>query len=145
MAVRISWASSYGTMIIYFMAPLIITLLSWRMVFLFSALCGIVMLFFWNRYCIDIPAPPEGTKKHVSSSTNATNVLFSPVMIGIMIAIILQGMLRDGVATWMPSYIADTYQLGTSVSILTGVALPVFSILCTQTTSVLYRKKLKVL
>ena len=59
-----------------------------------------------------------------------------------MIAIILQGMLRDGVTTWMPSYIADTYHLGTAVSILTGVVLPLFSIICTQISSSLYRKRI---
>ena len=144
MAVRISWASSYGTMAIYFLAPLIITVFSWRAVFLFSALCGVIMIFFWYKYCIDTPAMPGRTEKtEKQSSSAATKALFSPVMIGIMLAIVLQGMLRDGVATWMPSYIGDTYQLGTAVSILTGVVLPLFSILCTQTTSVLYRKKIK--
>ena len=68
--------------------------------------------------------------------------MLSPVVIGIMIAIILQGMLRDGVTTWMPSYIADTYHLGTAVSILTGVVLPLFSIICTQISSSLYRKRI---
>ena len=143
MAVRISWASSYGTIVIYFSAPLIITVFSWRAVFLFSALCGIVMIFFWNKYCIDTPSPVRTKKLEKPASSAATKVLFSPVMIGVMTAIILQGMLRDGVATWMPSYIADTYHLGTAVSILTGVVLPLFSILCTQTASVLYRKKIK--
>ncbi len=144
MAVRISWASSYGTIIIYFIAPIIITLLNWRFVFLFSAICGIVTIFIWNKYCIDIKnsrqiiqSPNKNTQK------SANYILLSPVVIGIMIAIILQGMLRDGVTTWMPSYIADTYHLGTAVSILTGIVLPLFSIICTQISSILYRKKIK--
>jgi OPA family glycerol-3-phosphate transporter-like MFS transporter len=60
-----------------------------------------------------------------------------------MIAIILQGMLRDGVTTWMPTYIADVYHLDTAISILTGIVLPLFSIACTQVTSKLYRHKIK--
>ena len=47
----------------------------------------------------------------------------------IMIAIVLQGMLRDGVTTWMPSLIGETYNLGSSIAILTSVVLPIFSIL----------------
>lgn len=54
------------------------------------------------------------------------------MMIAIMLAIILQGSLRDGIATWMPSYISETYNLGSSISILTGVILPIFSIACLQ-------------
>ncbi len=144
MAVRISWASSYGTIIIYFIAPILITLLNWKSVFLFSACCGIVMIMFWNKYCIDIKdITQEKVKTKKTSQKSAIKVLLSPVVIAIMVAIILQGMLRDGVATWMPTYIADIYHLGSAVSILTGVVLPLFSILCTQTASVLYLKKFK--
>lgn len=143
MAVKISWASSYGTIIIYFIAPVLITLSGWRTVFLFSALCGIIMIFIWNKYCIDISEIPEDKKVKKTSTLTATKALFSPVIIAVMVCIILQGMLRDGVSTWMPSYIADTYNLGTAISILTGIVLPLFSVLCTQIASVLYRKKLK--
>ena len=102
------------------------------------------MIIFWNKYCIDIKViPQEVPKKEHHSQKSGTKMLLSPVVIAVMIAVILQGMLRDGVATWMPTYIADTYHLGSAVSILTGVVLPLFSILCTQTASVLYRRKLK--
>ena len=143
MAVRISWASSYGTIIIYFIAPIIITLLNWRFVFLFSAICGIVTIFIWDKYCIDIKKSRQTTLSPDKSTQESANyILLSPVVIGIMIAIILQGMLRDGVTTWMPSYISATYHLGTAVSILTGIVLPLFSIICTQFSSTLYRKRI---
>lgn len=142
MAVRISWASSYGTIAIYLIAPIIITLLNWQFVFLFSATCGIITIFLWNKYSVDID---RSKKIEVTPSTNknANYLLLTPVVISIMLAIILQGMLRDGVTTWMPSYIADVYHLDTAVSILTGIVLPVFSIICTQITSKLYRHKIK--
>ena len=142
MAVRISWASSYGTIAIYLIAPLIITLLNWRFVFLFSSICGVITIFLWNKYSVDI----DRTKKVSApqpNSKNANYLLLTPVVIGIMIAIILQGMLRDGVTTWMPTYIADVYNLDTAVSILTGIVMPLFSIACTQITSKLYRHKIK--
>ena len=143
MAVRISWASSYGTIAIYLIAPLIITLLHWRFVFLFSAVCGIITIFIWEKYCIDIKKAPKMRTADKAIKKCSVSVLFSRVVIGIMFAIILQGMLRDGVTTWMPTYISDTYNLDTAVSILTGIVLPLFSILCTQITSVLYRKRIK--
>ena len=46
-----------------------------------------------------------------------------------MIVIILQGMLRDGITTWMPSYINDVFQIPTTSSIFTTAILPVFAIL----------------
>ena len=142
MAVRISWASSYGTIAIYLIAPLIITLSNWRFVFLFSSICGIITIFLWNKYSIDIDRTKKATEVKTTTQ-NANYLLLAPVVIGIMIAIILQGMLRDGVTTWMPTYIDEVYHLGTAVSILTGIVMPLFSIGCTQITSKLYRHKIK--
>ena len=59
-----------------------------------------------------------------------------------MAAIVFQGILRDGVTTWMPSYLAQTYDLSNSISILTGVVMPVFGIFCYQIATGLYVKKL---
>jgi OPA family glycerol-3-phosphate transporter-like MFS transporter len=57
-----------------------------------------------------------------------------------MLAIVLQGALRDGVTTWMPSYISETYNLSSSISILTGVLLPIFSLVCFHLSEKLYQK-----
>jgi len=67
--------------------------------------------------------------------------LKSPLIWGIMLAIVLQGALRDGVTTWMPSYISDTFRFSNVASILTGVLPPLFSILSFQVTSKIYDKK----
>ena len=63
-----------------------------------------------------------------------------PLVLLVMFSIILQGALRDGVTTWMPSYISETYRLGSEISILTGVALPIFSILGVKGAGILYGK-----
>lgn len=138
-SVKVSWGSSFGTIVVYLIAPVIISLASWKFVFFFSAFFGIVMIFLWNKYCIDI-VEEENTK---TKSKGSLKGFFSPLVFGIMIAIILQGMLRDGVTTWMPSYIKETYNLGSAAAILTGVILPLFSILCFNVSSSLYRKRFK--
>jgi OPA family glycerol-3-phosphate transporter-like MFS transporter len=61
-------------------------------------------------------------------------------MLLVFLAIILQGMLREGVSAWMPTFISDSFHLGNEISILTGVLLPVFSILCLRFANWLYRK-----
>ena len=137
--VRVSWGSSIGTMLIYLLSPLIISTLSWHWVFWSAAICGLIMIIVW---CIFIPnVRPVQKESHSPTSKNATRVLFSPVMIAIMVAIIAMGMLRDGVTTWMPTYISETYQLDNVISILTGVALPLFAILSFQVASGLYRRR----
>lgn len=142
MAIRISCASSYGTIVTYFAAPLLISAAGWRAVFIFAACCGAIMTVLWSKYCIDIKSiVQKPLKREEIKKPSAVKVLFSPVVIAVMFAIILQGMLRDGVTTWMPTYITDTYNLGTTVSILSGVVIPLFSILCIKIASALYKGK----
>ncbi len=142
-SVFVSWGSSFGTIIVYLVAPLVITFLSWKAVFWFSAACGALMATLWIIFCKDVlPEPKQGKKEENTESASEVR-LFTPVFIISMAAIVLQGALRDGVTTWMPTYISETYDLGSNVSILTGVILPVFSIVAFQAASLLYRKLVK--
>ncbi len=139
---KVLYGSSIGTIAVYLVSPLLIFLAGWRAVFLFSAVCAAVMLVFWNKYSYECPrerTPVKKEKKRVGNN----KMLFTPVMLCIMAAIILQGMLRDGVTTWMPTYISDVYDLNNIISILTGVILPVFSILCIKVTYMLYARCFK--
>ncbi len=136
---KVSWGSSFGTIAVYLLSPIIISLLGWKFVFFFSSVCGLIMLFVWNKFCIDVGVTRR-EKSVVEVSKDKKYKLFTPLMVFIMVAIILQGLLRDGVTTWMPSYIKDTYNLGNTISILTGVVLPIFSILCFWVATKLYIK-----
>lgn len=135
---KVSWGSSFGTMAVYLVAPFLISIWGWRSIFVFSAICAAVMILAWNRFCPEIQeqrAVVADVKKERTKSP-----LFAPVMLFIMVAIILMGMLRDGVTTWMPSYIAETYNFSNTVSILTCVILPIFSIFCLQAANKMYSK-----
>lgn len=81
------------------------------------------------------------TTKMQSAETRHTGLwTVAPLVALIMLGIVLQGALRDGVTTWMPSYISETYHLSSEISILTGVALPVFSIVSMHLARKLYEK-----
>lgn len=137
---KVAWGSSIGTIVIYLVSPVCLSVFGWKSVFVFSALCAGVMLFAWNRYACDIGVETKADKAAAPAKTSGA--LFTPLMFGVMIAIVMQGMLRDGVTTWMPSYISETYNLSNAIAILTGVVLPVFSILCFQVATKLYTKRL---
>lgn len=44
----------------------------------------------------------------------------------IIMSIAIQGMLRDGISSWVPSFISETFNVRSSISILTSVAMPIF-------------------
>lgn len=135
----VSYGSSVGTICIYLFSPIIISMAGWKAVFVFSALVGILMLFVWNRFAVDITVEPRKKER----ATERSNTFFTPAMLGIITAIILHGTIRDGVTTWMPSYIAETYHLSNEISILTGVILPIFGIICFALSTKLYTTILK--
>ena len=128
-----SFGGSVGTVLIYLVSPLIISLLGWQGVFRMASLCAVLMIPIWLYFCPEISVT-RMEKTKTRSDTSAFKALFTPMMIACMLAIILQGALRDGVTIWMPTYISETYNLGSAVSILTGVALPLFSLLCFRIT-----------
>lgn len=99
------------------------------------------MLLVWHKSAPDVPP----TVKEISSKgeKQSVNRVFSPLLIAVMAAIALEGMLRDGVTTWMPSYILETYHLSNGTSILSGVLLPLFGIGSFQVASRMYGGKLK--
>lgn len=145
-SVKVSWGSSFGSIAVYLLAPLCILVSGWKAVFVLSAVLGLIMGVAWmiacgklERLAEDIPEPIETSPQpitdgqHLSRKNTATLLL-------IMLAIVLQGTLRDGITTWMPSYISETYGLSSFVSILTGVLLPLFGVLCFQITAWLQKK-----
>ena len=135
----VSWGASVGTIIIYLIAPVIIAVSGWKMLFLVTAGCGIVMALCWLKFCEEPTfEKPVAVKTNVADKKNAR--FFTPLLAAIMFAIVLQGMLRDGVTTWMPSFISETFSLSSEISILSGVCLPIFSILSLRLALALYEK-----
>ena len=156
--VVVSWGSSLGTIVIYLIAPLFITFSGWRSLFFFSAAVGTVgaVLCLVGVSAVERRAHAEcaagktadgavderGSPEQLAEPTGKAGSVRAllPILVSAWFAIALQGSLRDGVTTWMPSYIAETFHLGTSISILTGVLLPVFSLICINITRPLYIK-----
>lgn len=142
-SVRANWGGSIGTILLYLISPLIISLASWKGVFFFSATAGIIMLIIWQIFCPDVEVTRKIENTEENNAPTEKLNYFSPMMICIIISIIIQGALRDGITTWTPSYISETYNLSSSISILTGVLLPIFSITSFQITTALHKKVFK--
>ena len=147
---KISWGSSFGTITVYLVAPLLLTVFDYRSVFFFSAALGVIMLVIWLIFAKDVEVQPRQkislqSRESLSEEPKNTGfgALLCPMMVFAMIGIALQGMLRDGITTWMPSYISETYNLDNVVSILSGVIMPIFSIVCIQVSTILYKKMFK--
>lgn len=155
---KVSLGSAAGTMLIYGIAALFIKLFAdWKPIFAFSALCGAVMTLVWYKGIgkIERYASQHGTviaeeldttvstdKGTPSASLHFNPFTMSPIIV-IMLAIVFQGMLRDGVEQWMPSYLSECYGIETSGAVLSCVILPLLTMVCIKVTGFIYEKYLK--
>ncbi len=145
-SVRVSWGSSFGTIFVYLITPVILVISSWRAVFVVSALCAIAMAFLWRSCYKKLQLAPieKSVQQNTHSDAAASFTTLVLLLIGaIMIVIILQGILRDGITTWMPTYLSEIFQAENTVSIFSSIVLPIFSIGCYQLTAWLNKRYLK--
>lgn len=147
-SVKVSYGGNIGSIAVYLVSPLVISLFTFRGVFLISGGLALAMALAWNliygkKYASRIDTNPRPAEKATPAApagrfTGGVIVL----LVIVMVTVVLQGSLRDGVESWVPTYISDVFHLGSSISILTGAILPVFGILCIAAANLLYRKVL---
>ena len=140
--VRVSWGSSFATIALYFIAPLIISLTStWKAICWVGATIGLVMTISWfflkRRVITTLPEEKSSAKNNKGFAIPKAAVF--PIIF-IVLGIIFQGMLRDGVATWMPTYLAEIHGMSNEKSILSAVFPAIFSIITFAISNWLYKK-----
>ncbi len=160
--VRVTWGSSIGTIAVYLLAPACIQWRGWKSLFFLSAAAAICFAAVWIKGISKAMKSAGGKEEAAGDRIQGRTERNRPsrpgaagqrghmlsmsailVLALVMPVIVMQGVLRDGITTWMPSYVAAAFSLDSSSAILSGVVLPVFSILCLEITSVLNRRLIR--
>lgn len=138
MFVRVSTSNSAGTIVVYLLASFCIAALNWRFVFYVSAGLGTLVAFLWffgmrriekHRETFGEYEAAAEVHAEVQEEGFSLRLLASSGIFFLAGAILLHGILKDSVTTWMPTLIIDTYHLDSAVSILSTVVMPIFSML----------------
>ena len=145
-AIRVSWGSSGATILLYLVCPLLLPIMSWRVIMLLCALLGTVVLGFWIAFNSKLlsadlfkNAPSSEKKTQPHTKMPLPKFVYIPIVF-IALGIILQGVLRDGVTNWMPSYLAETFSIPAENAIISTVILAVFSMISFMVFDILHRK-----
>ena len=136
-SVRVTWGSSIATILLYLLCPVLLLFMSWRVIMLLCATVGLALMVVWLIFApklfeskssnLDTP-PPKMQKTDAKNAQKAPKYVILPLIL-IMIAIVIQGALRDGVTTWMPSYLHEVFSLPEEFSIFITVILAIFSMI----------------
>ena len=146
-SVRVSWGSSIATIVLYLLCPLLLSFMSWRAIILSCAGVGAAVFAVWliaspklfTEETLLVRAETRGADGKKTASLPIPRIAILPVIF-IFIGIIFQGMMRDGVTNWMPSFLLETFGLPEDSSILATVILAVFSIFSFWVFDLVYRK-----
>ncbi len=144
----VSSGSGGATLVMYLCSPLLIRHFGWKASFFIPSAIAVLFAVIWFMFFakmgnkVSWEMPPVAKKQGNdggSAFTGGAVFLLALVMLGI----VFQGILRDGITNWMPTYIKETFDVGSDIAILSGVVLPIFHILCNNLALTVNRKWLK--
>lgn len=142
--VYVASSASIGTIVSYLLAPFCIWIADWRLTFIIPGILGIVSALIWFASMKRIPLQQTTFNAKITDTTSTqtlktSTLILTSGLLPIMLAVILQGALRDGITTWVPTYVNDIFNYGTSISILSTAVLPLFTILSVTMAAKIHR------
>lgn len=148
-SVIVSWGGMGGTIGVYLLSSACIAISGWRTVFYICAAVTTTILVLWAvAYPRLIRQTQQGENANLPTDTPAaqdTAKLSMPrtlwlVLIPILLISIVQGALRDSISTWLPNYIVETFDMGDSAAVLSGVIIPLVNMAIYPLVLKFYRK-----
>ncbi len=145
--VAVSLGSSVGTIAVYLSAPLIIRFFTWEVMMYVAAGFGAVSALLWcllkdRCYPREVPCPTVLPIRRAGHSFRMPRQAILPFT-AIALAITLQGMIRDGVTAWMPTYLSENFHFESDKSIFLTLSLALFSMIAFSITGYIYKKCFK--
>lgn len=129
-----------GMLCAYAFSAAMLRFLQWQACFTGAAclLFAVTVVWCWGSRFIDrytenhgsppqqeeVPGVPPG--KRVSGGTG--KLLLASGLLWIIFAVCLQGLLKDGLTTWIPTYFTEVFQIAPASSVLLTTLLPVMNL-----------------
>lgn len=145
--VRVSWGSSIATILLYSLCPLLLGFMTWRAIIASCAAVGAVALVSWVIFSKKLFVDVKKTEAVVETAKTVERApipryVILPIVL-IMLGIIFQGMLRDGVTDWLPSFLSESFHISEENAIFAAVIPAIFSMVSFYVFDLLHRKALK--
>jgi OPA family glycerol-3-phosphate transporter-like MFS transporter len=153
----ISSSIPIGNILSYLIASFFLKTMSWRMVFIFSGSIVMVMGFVWffgmnslKDYLIEVKIKKQSEiqKDIVSIKAPISGKRLIPLLFGTgltftIFGIFFNGILKDGVTLWVPTYVTQFFGADASVASLVTIILPIFNLVGVYLAVRLFKNVLK--
>ncbi len=147
----VTCAAHLSTVLLYLYVPLCIIVADWKMAFhtasALALFAGALVVILTSVFVFGGKAEKDNNPDPVSNLANKNDNKYLQLAIKsalptIFVAIISMGFLRDGIETWLPTLLSETFDMNAGRSILVSVLLPVFAAAAIALITVLHRTRL---
>jgi len=132
-------APAFGTIAAYLMSSGLLYCFSWQSVFIGAGIALVVIGVLWILTCIKVFAYGENkeiltseiSKPEVLQCARQYNVFGLLLLSGavwVIIASMVHGMLKDGITTWIPTYLMEEYALPAEIAVMITVIIPIVNV-----------------
>lgn len=130
----INYSVPLGTFSSYGLSALLIGIRGWRTAFLVPAvLVGATALFwFFGMKSLGYSGKKEFQSAERFSGQvveERRKIFLFPDFLFLLLAVCVQGALKDGVTVWIPVYLEENHSIGSIVAILSTMAIPFFNLM----------------
>lgn len=150
----ITTAIPAGTVATYLLSMIILKFSNWNLIFIVGSVLMFLAAILWlygSLRAFPYFAPkdgPHGAEKAKEKPAGGVSQNFMQLMLlsgaGIMLfAILIHGMLKEGVSVWVPTMISDTYHVSSSFSVFLSMFLPLVGLCGPYVISFFYNRRLK--
>ncbi len=134
--VDISTTVPLGTLASYGVSLITLLFAEWKFVFLVCGIIVIIVAFYWITGSAGLKNAPKAgcaaaEEEQAGNSVSAKRLIKIIFISGtalLMIPIAIQGTLKDSVTQWIPTFLKSEYNMGTSLSLLLTMLLPVINV-----------------
>ncbi len=144
-----------GTLAAYILSALVLAVSGWRSVFLTAGICLLAAAILWcagyarldratGTASSERTLVPEEEQEQRKKAPAAGGRRFSAIVFGglwaFIFPVVVHGILKDGVTSWVPTYILETFHTSASLSVLVTTALPVVNLFGAYLARALFRR-----
>lgn len=136
--INISVSMPLGTLIAFILSAFIIRKWDYRISFHLNGVLIFIVFLVWvfvnfkiSKYLPSQRITIEQQKdkhKNVKSPEKISTLFLSSGLIFITLAVMFNGMIRNGVSIWVPTYLTETFALEEFLSILVSTILPILNL-----------------
>lgn len=142
-SVDIASSQPAGTFASYFLSVAILSFFEWQHVFSVAGILILIVVLIWNagfksieRYLgiqdskIEERVSEDFDKNFVSlpNQMDFKSMILGSGILLLIIPIFVHGILKDGVVSWVPTYIGETFNVDASISILFTTLIPLINL-----------------